>query len=666
MVETYKGKRALPARFLIDEGIINQSNYDQMVNRKKLTVVQKGCRNTPAYVSIEKFDFPEQLMRKIEMNFPDIINKPAANILADLIVEDSVAKEFYVNYEIEPNRYLPQDEDNDVVNEYYTNAIILNAINILLIDRRTLQKMCGKSTLSAYWNTIAKQVLNLDRKKYPHTLPTNDRRLQDRFNQYVKEDFECLIHKNFCNKNSGKIVDDSQQAFIIELLADPRNLDNEQVAYLYNLVAEKMEWKKIQRSAVAVWRKKYATQIYPGRRGAVAFRNTKTMQVRRSAPTAPLYYWTLDGWDVELLYQQTEVRIKKDGTESNVTTYHNRPTAVIVLDPCVKYIIGYAIGTHETPELITQALRNAECHTAQLFGKMYRSHQIQSDRYSIKKMTPFYEAVARISTPAQAKNAKSKVIEPYFKGLNHDYCQYEKNWSGYGITSDKESQPNVEFLNKFKKDFPDYEGVCQQFEAIIERIRSSKIDEYMKIWETVSEDDKVEMTIENYLMTFGETKGKPNQRESDGLHKTINGIKHTWECFNPAFRNYDHLKFTIYFDPTNMDKVLAVSEDKTLRFLLEKPYIQPMALKDRKVGDSGQLQRIREFNSSLEKQISDFRAQNIQKMADVIPIMLQNETLQKFCLTDSSGQHKNNRNATRALKAMAVEVPENNDPYDIY
>jgi len=92
-----------------------------------------------------------------------------------------------------------------------------------------------------------------------------------------------------------------------------------------------------------------------------------------------------------------------------------------------------------------------------------------------------------------------------------------------------------------------------------------------------------------------------------------------------------------------------------LRFLLEKPYVQPMALKDRKPGDSGELQRVREFNASLEKQVADFREQNILKMASIVPVMLQNETLQKFCLTDSEGQHKNNRNANRKALTGKVE-----------
>jgi hypothetical protein len=59
-----------------------------------------------------------------------------------------------------------------------------------------------------------------------------------------------------------------------------------------------------------------------------------------------------------------------------------------------------------------------------------------------------YSAIANKVTPARVGNAKAKVIEPYFKRLNKNYCQLLPNWSGFGVTAKKESQPNAEFLNK--------------------------------------------------------------------------------------------------------------------------------------------------------------------------------------------------------------------------
>ncbi len=95
-----------------------------------------------------------------------------------------------------------------------------------------------------------------------------------------------------------------------------------------------MEWSTITASALKTWRKRYDLETAAGRLGAKEFYNQRAMQVKRSAPTAPLYMWSLDGWDAELYYQKTTTRKGK-----TVTTYSNRLTVVVVLDVFNKYPI---------------------------------------------------------------------------------------------------------------------------------------------------------------------------------------------------------------------------------------------------------------------------------------------------------------------------------------
>ena len=149
----------------------------------------------------------------------------------------------------------------------------------------------------------------------------------------------------------------------------------------------------------------------------------------------PMLYWSIDGWDAELYYRRS-VTDKKGHT---VVTYNNRLTIVVVLDPCGDYPVGYAIGERESPELIRTALRNAVNHTEQLFGQRYRTGQLQSDHYALKNLAPVYGVVGEKVTPARVGNAKAKVVEPYFRRLNKNYCQYMRNWSGFGLTARKES-----------------------------------------------------------------------------------------------------------------------------------------------------------------------------------------------------------------------------------
>jgi len=624
---------------MFEENVLTPSNYRQLKARGNINVLRRGCKNSPALISFESLPdrFRKTVIVKIGNRNPyDVVR---TNMIEGYIQHSANLTDFFDTYQLADGRNLPKKTRR----EYYFNAIVLEAVGRMLEAKRAKHVSMGK-TLKINWTQLAEGVQEIDRSKYPHTLPANARRLEDKFRRYKKEGEMSLIHKNFLNANAAKVDDEVKASVMIELLADPRNLDNAQVCTLYNMMAAKMGWKEITPATVAVWRERYSPEIYPGRRGSTAFSNKIAMQVKRRAPMFPLYFWTMDGWDVELLYQQTE---------NSRNTYYHRPTVVVVLDACLKYPIGYAVGTHETPELIQQALRNAAKHTAELFGKMYRTQQLQSDHYAIKKLTPTYEGIAEKVTPAKVKNAKAKVVEPYFGSINKRYCQLLPNWAGFGITSDKEKQPNVEFLNRYKANFPDFAGVCKQVEMIMERERvcDGKQERMLALWAQMPDEHKVELSYENYLLLFGETTGFQNRLEGNGLNITIRGQKQHYDCFDLSFRQYGSTEWEIRYDPEDLTKVLAVNRDETRRYLLEEKYVQPMALCERMEGDSEQLQRVRNYNKELEQHIIDVRSKNAETLLHAsLELPEFGGTLEKLLITDSAGQHKNNRNRARMLK----------------
>lgn len=624
----YQNELAVEVNWLVNNSIISKENYNKLAYRGKIKILRRGCNNTPALAAYESF--PQRFRKLIDLKASGDPYKIAEiNKIEELIQPNQAALDLFENFRLPDGRFLKPETRR----EYYANAIVLDAIHRYIINKKGKHSALGHTSKRS-WDKIAEYVMELDRNKYPHNLPANPRRLEERYKQFRKEGPECLIHKNYMNKSAAKIDDEVKESFILELVSDPRNLDNEQIRGLYNQVAEKMNWKKITAATVAIWRDKLDLASYAGRRGSIALSNSRAMQVKRSAPTAPLYYLTLDGWDVELLYKKTE-----NGT----TTYHNRATVVIVLDAFSKYPLGYAIGTNETPELIKAALRNAMKHTQQLFGQMYRAHQVQSDRYSIKLMTPYYEAIADKSTPARAKNAKAKIIEPYFNRLNKTYCQLMPNWSGFGITSNKDKQPNVEFLNKYRHDFPDYEGVCKQIDGIVARERASKVEQYVSKFYQLPETDRLALPAQQYLLYFGEKNEESISMNGSGLHPTICGQKRDYDCFDLSFREYFLTQWNVLYDPDDLSQVLAVNEDGSRQYMMVEKYIQPMALKDRKPGDSDQLKLVRNYNKALEADIIDKRAKSAELVAATIAAnpALEETTLRKLLIADSNGQHKN-------------------------
>ena len=659
-MQYFNNNLAIEASWLIENEVISKSNYDKLAKRGHLNVVRRGCLNTPALVDFESM--PERFKRKIELLCDGSpYERVKTNQLEIRIQASAEAANYFDNYKLADGRFLPAETRR----EYYANAIVLEAITRMITDKKAKRSALGHKT-SGYWETIADAAMQLDRKKYPHSLPGNHRRLEDKWKKYRNEGFDSLIHRNFLNSNAAKVDDEVKASLMMELLADPRNLDNSQVTSLYNLMAERMQWKRITNKTVSVWRDKLDLEIYAGRRGSVAFSNRKGMQVKRSAPTCPLYYLTLDGWEAELLYQRTETNKK---TGYSVTTYHHRPVVVIVLDACCKYPLGFAVGMHETPDLITAALREGARHTRELFGgNMYRAHQIQSDRYAMKKLAPYYEVMGDKYTPARAKNAKAKIIEPYFNSINKKYCQLQPNWSGFGITSDKDKQPNVEYLNKFKKDFPDFAGVCAQVTQMVMREREAKRGEYLQAWANTPDADKIPLTYENYLFHFGETTRYRILLQGSGLHPTIGGIRRAYDCFDITFREHAGVRWEVRYDPLDLSHILAVSEDETLRYILEEKYVQPMALKERKPGDSDELQRVINHNKELTQGIIDKRAKSAENVDGIRDILNEVNMLHRLMITDSRGQHKD-RMYEETMRASSLPEPEqinDNDEFDIY
>lgn len=634
---------------------LSRNQYEHDSKRGYLKIVKRS-QHDETLIDAKSIILPERRL-KLEAVYGKIdeaFKKGNTDSFASYIVTELKAQEFYNKHK------KPNGENLSVESrrKYYNNAIILNAIR----EFRSIHRMRrrGKRPLNL-WQNLSNAVNNLDVNDYPHNLPGNPRRLQDKYKEYIKWGYIALVHGSEGNGHALKINDDKKEKLLRELFNDHRNLDDTQVQMLFNMVSEPMGWTKITAGTVANWREKLHRDTFVGARGVTAHRNKIAMQVKRKAPTAPLFYWTLDGWDAELLYQMRT----RDKSGRSIVTYHNRPNVVVVLDPFTKYPVGYAIGTHETPELIKSALRNALNHIKDLFGTRYKPHQLQTDRYSISALKFLYEGVTDKYTPARVKNSKAKVIEPYFASINKKYCHLMPNWSGYGVTAGKDKQPNDEYLNKIRHNFPEQQDCYAQIEGIINLERKAKRDQYLEAFAELPESDKLIFSNEMYLQLFGETTGFTNRLQGPGLLPTIQGNTYTYDSFNPEFRNYGYVDWMVKYDPEDLSNVLVVNaryengkpvEIGTLRFMLTQKYVQPMALKDRKEGDAAELAKVNQFNKALETEITERRALSTATVNELFEHNPQlNNTLAKLMLVDSRGQHKDRKNELRMAQPEDIE-----------
>jgi hypothetical protein len=120
--------------------------------------------------------------------------------LESLISPDAAAMSTFSEYLLPDGRSLRPE----VQLEYYNNAIVLNALNILRNSRRSARRSLSGSVKNI-WHEMARAVNSLDRIRYPHSLPGSERHLRERFAGYKKDGYTFLIHDSFGNSNARKV-----------------------------------------------------------------------------------------------------------------------------------------------------------------------------------------------------------------------------------------------------------------------------------------------------------------------------------------------------------------------------------------------------------------------------------------------------------------------------
>lgn len=659
------------------KGFITKSNYDKMKSKKQIIVLQRSTPNNSAIVDFETMRNDIKRQYNLINGDPrsELATQSQKSLLEESIVFSNEAFEYYTTkYRYDDGKKLPDAK----IDEYTLNVRVMEAL-LFLRDTRRTWIIGGGATRINLWNKLcdlSNDLLNMrdphGKQIFPHTLPQVAASLKRKCDQYEvarrisrEEGFRSIIHKNFGNKSAVIVKDEESEAILHKLISLHNNLNSVQIMEEYNKIAEVLD-KPIINSPVTIdnYKKKMELTTMQGRKGKKAVANTRKKQIHREAPTQALTYWTLDGWTAELLYQKKAAKTRKvNGEEKKymLTTYTNRKTIVVILDACCKYPVGYAIGDHESPALIREALREAVRHTKELFGTRYKPLQLQSDNYQKGVMTPFYKAMTKYYTPAALGNAKSKIIEPYFKYLNVQYCQKQGNWSGFGITSDEDNQPNMEVLNENRHLIPDEETLIGQLEVMMMQERAKKIKEYMAAWEQTEEIRKLPFCDEEYLLLMGDTTGRTNHINGDGLRLEMHGERINYDSFDLSLREHYNEDWIVRYDPQDMSQVLisnavrkglknAGTEVGTLRYMMQRDMKIPMALADQKPEHFEYRNRVKGFNEELQQHIDNKAVSvdnHIKNLTQRIPGLINNTLLDRYLITDSKGQHKDARSKMR-------------------
>jgi hypothetical protein len=575
--------------------------------------------------------------------------------LLALVITDAKAETFYNEYRYDGDKQLPPEHQY----RYTKTASFANMLIKAREEKVFVKENLGIKHIDKFWKLCA-EIIAADNLELPRTY----QKLLEKIDKYKEQGYACLIDWRFGNKNTAKLGKTEngfceerlqQQLVVIKKLARQHmNLDPVQIASAANILYQRNGWATISPATVANLIIEHMPELAIQRKGDKWYNNKVGMQVKRTAPEFPSYYWTLDGWTVELGYQ--------DGNR-----YDNRLVMVVVLDACNKYPVGYAIGERENTDLIRMALRNAVIHMQDLFGAAYRPWQLQSDRYGLKNLTPFYGAVSHINTPAAVGNAKSKIIEPYFKYLNKTYCQLKQNWTGFNITSSKENQPNIERLNQIKKTFPDKAGVIEQINRFMLTERLRKEADYKARWQAMPHENQVTLNPMQCIEVFGKPHTEYNSIIGHGLIATLkdaddNSVEITYDSFDPAFRELQFsTRFKLIYEPADLSQVVAITEDGKRKFLLHAKMSVGMGFMNTTPQQLEYRQQIRDFNSNRKQEILQTYISEDAQVIDIVnntPLNIndENEAALKLMLTDDNGQQKERLQDAKNLKKVQQQT----------
>ncbi|MBQ0112465.1 MAG: hypothetical protein KBT03_04970 [Bacteroidales bacterium] len=645
-VQRYNGLVCVEANWMIKKNIITPRTYINMTYRKTMLVARRGCKNTPALISWMSIPlkYREEVVKHLGCSIEDALDKEDGLLLGEVKRRVADCQGLPIYDWVESYKIDGKHIETEKRNLIYNNILISDAIVYLFDECARQSTACGHRMKKAnFWQNMCNQIGLEVVDYYPNTLPQSTRKLYQKIQDYREVGYEVFISKMYGNKNAQK-MDEKQRAFVEKIIGSGNKFDDRQIAELYKVAtSDTLSARRVQQI-----RKEIELTATATREGAKAFYNTKSMQVSRTRPDMPLKFVSLDGWDVEFYYQDEK-------------SYYNRLTIVVVLDAMNDYPLGYAIGERETNQLNIDAVRNAVHHTKELFGNYYQMWQVQSDNYGRKELPKYYNAVSEYYTPAKVGNAKAKPVERYWQYLKKEYFSYFPMYTHSNITS--KDQPNMEWLQQNRKNFPSKEEAIRIVEAIIALDRQKKVEQYCKAWAEGNGEMKKLMDMSKYLMAFGE-RGNGNMLTANGLRLVRGGKEYKYECFDIQMREHADKKWILHYDMDDMQQVVAESEDGKLRYMMQMKDVVPMALVDYTEEDYEKLSRTREYNKRLDQYVTE-KVVERDKLA--APLMSKAQLEGDFSaklLTDKNGQHKDNRYLDREkkkLELVKVNAEEDDD-----
>jgi hypothetical protein len=534
--------------------------------KPKFILLQKGGNGRKAIVAWDCID--QELKSKIAAVYGDPKVSTLIKNFTDKIERDVEAYLFYKEYELANGDNLPVA----AVNKYTMNATILNTMHKVATDRINMRKSKG-GDIRDVWPTLMKILVQLP-AEYNHDLPLNIKRIKSKLKDYLKDGYESLIHKNYCNINSVKLQADAQ-LWILSRWANRVNVCPS-IAILHQEYSEMIlqhGWPALETDRPIrnyLMRPDIKAMWYGARYGDAVGKEKYNYQQKTIMPSMRDSLWYSDGTKLNYMYQYQT----KDGkTQVGTCKVYE------IMDAYSEVLLGYEISDSE--DFVTQ-------YRAYKMAVMFSGHRPYEIRFDNqgghKKLTTgdFMTKISHLAIRTQPYNGKSKTIENAFYRFQSQFMKRDWFFTGQNITTKKlESKADHELLVHNKMNLPTREEVMAKYKKRREQWNhadhptsgKSRIDTYLS--STNDKTPKVEMwdmvdmfwieraktvKMTSYGLTFTEKKEDYTYIVND-----LNGIPDMqW------LTEHIDVNFVVKFDPDHMSTVMLYVDGSTgLKFVKE-------------------------------------------------------------------------------------------------
>ncbi|AJA67351.1 Integrase core domain [Myroides sp. A21] len=568
MYEYVNNVLSIPARLLYEDfGKMSYNTYKSYVQRGKLVKTREG-RGKGNEAMISYYDLDDDLKAICIAQLGNPKEVVVRNKLLDFIEPDINAARFFASHRKPDGKPLSAEDQI----EKTTNAIILNAIKVIIDNPKVSNSTWGKNKTNA-WKNISEAVNDLvnvsqrdvTARTYKHSLPENPRRLQTKYKDYQKEGYATFIHKGEGRKNAQLIKGDIAD-YLIAMYAQPNKVKIPELTERYNQLADMKGWASLTESAIYRWLMEPAQErIWMLGRHSIEEYHKKygySLSINKEE-LYPNYYWSIDGTKLDWIHIW-EPSTNKMGSALKVD---------VVIDVYSEKIIGWSLGFSENHiehfRAVKMAVNEAQCRP------YYLTYDNQSGHKSQRMQTLYNELVAKDGGFHHAHKPKETKgpVEGVFRRLQQQVINRFWFSDGQSIKVRRaDNRMNVDFIHDNKAFLKTTDELVEAWQAVVNIWNNRKHPHQKKLSRNEvyqQEMDKKEpLSLVDIVdkMWIEEAK-RPITYKAHGLEMWLGDHKYIYEVYDVdgnvdlEFRRVNvNKKFIVRFDPDFMDGYIQLFE----------------------------------------------------------------------------------------------------------